>query len=63
MSIRVRINVKNYKAYHLHHGRLGTAPRIPNTDSSGACYGTVQKRCSNIIRTLSRLSKRLISKI
>jgi hypothetical protein len=29
MSIRVRINLKNYNAYHLHHGRLGTAPRIP----------------------------------
>ena len=29
MSIRVRVNLKNYRTYHLHHGRLGTAPRIP----------------------------------
>ena len=29
MSIRVRVNLKNYKTYYLHHGRLGTAPRIP----------------------------------
>jgi hypothetical protein len=29
MSIRVRVNLKNYKTHHLYHGRLGTAPRIP----------------------------------
>jgi hypothetical protein len=29
------------------------------TDTFGTCYGTVQKRCSNSIRTLSRLSKRI----
>ena len=30
MRVRVRINSKNFKAYHRHRDRLGTAPRIPN---------------------------------
>ena len=29
MAVRVRINAKNYKAYHGHRARLGTAPHVP----------------------------------